>query len=182
MPKSLMDIFPEASMIEDKKLLEEVLLVYRDALAKGGWEVEDLEKIPFTLLIPDTRISFADHTRAVTLTCVGTYAALTKVMGDRLKLNRDHLIAGALLHDIGKLLEYTKEGDDPKKVGKSETGRFFRHPFSGVALAARRDIPDEVLHMIGAHSKEGDHGKRTPEASIVHHADFACFEPFHSAA
>jgi putative nucleotidyltransferase with HDIG domain len=181
MPKSLMDVFPEAGMIEDKKLLEEVLLVFRDALASGGWDVEDLEQIPFTMLIPDTDISFADHTRAVTLTCVGTYAALTKVMGSKLALNRDHLIAGALLHDIGKLLEFTKEDDDPKRVKKSKTGRFFRHPFSGVALAARREIPDEVLHMIGSHSKEGDCGKRTAEAIIVHHADFACFEPFHNA-
>lgn len=112
MPKSLMDIFPEAEMIEDKRLLEEVLLVYRDALAKGGWEVEDLEKIPFTLLIPDTDITFADHTRAVTLTCVGTYAAMTKALGHKIKLNRDHLMAGALLHDVGKLVEYARDGDD----------------------------------------------------------------------
>ena len=31
--------------------------------------------------------------------------------------------------------------------------------------------------MIAYHSKEGDLGKRTVEAIIIHHADFVNFEP-----
>jgi len=49
---------------------------------------------------------------------------------------------------------------------------------SGVAIASRFDLPPEVQHIIGTHSKEGDLGKRTVESIIVHHADFVSFEPF----
>ena len=89
-------------------------------------------------------------------------------------LNRDHVIAGGLLHDIGKLLEFAYlDGEYVKSAG----GKLLRHPFSGMALAAEFGIPDEVLHIIATHAKEGDHGPRTPEATIVHHCDFALFEP-----
>ncbi len=53
-----------------------------------------------------------------------------------------------------------------------------RHTLSGIAIADRFNLPPEVLHIIGTHSKEGDLGKRTVEAIIVHHADFVSFDPF----
>ena len=48
------------------------------------------------------------------------------------QVNRDYLIAGALLADVGKLLEF--EIVDGKPV-KSNYGKHIRHPFSGVGLA-----------------------------------------------
>jgi CRISPR/Cas system-associated endonuclease Cas3-HD len=84
------------------------------------------------------------------------------------------LVAGSILHDVGKLLEYRKTG---KGYVKSHMGSLLRHPFSGQALAYKHDVPPEVLHMIAYHSKEGDLGKRTVEAIIIHHADFVNFEP-----
>ena len=64
------------------------------------------------------------------------------------------------------------------QLGTSDYGKVVRHPFSGVAIAARFGLPPEVQHIIGTHSKEGDLGKRTVESIIVHHADFVSFEPF----
>ena len=87
----------------------------------------------------------------------------------------DTLVAGAILIDVGKLIEYVMEGDQAV-VGK--TGKLLRHPFTGVGLAMRFGVPDEICHMIATHSKEGDLGKRTIESIIVHHADFMSFEPF----
>ncbi len=77
--------------------------------------------------------------------------------------------------DVGKLIEYVMDGESAV-VGN--TGRLLRHPFSGVALAMRFGVPDEICHMIATHSKEGDLGKRTTESLIIHHADFMSFEPF----
>ncbi len=87
----------------------------------------------------------------------------------------DAVISGAILADVGKLLEYDKI--DGKAV-VSDMGKFVRHPFSGVALAMQCGIPDKVCHIIAAHAGEGDHVKRTTEALIVHHADFMSFLPF----
>ena len=87
----------------------------------------------------------------------------------------DILISGAILIDVGKLLEYEIADGE---LSTSDYGKVVRHPFSGVAIAARFDLPPEVQHIIGTHSKEGDLGKRTVESIIVHHADFVSFEPF----
>ena len=87
----------------------------------------------------------------------------------------DILIAGAILIDVGKLLEYEIVDG---KLTTSAAGKLVRHPFSGVGIAQRFDLPPEVQHIVGTHSKEGDLGYRTVESIIVHHADFVSFEPF----
>lgn len=85
------------------------------------------------------------------------------------------LITGAILIDVGNLLEYELV-DGNVLTGK--TGRYLRHPFTGVALAHRFGLPDEVCHIIATHSKEGSSGRRSVESIITHHADFLTFEPF----
>jgi len=95
--------------------------------------------------------------------------------GDEIKIDMDTLISGAILIDVGKLLEYEIVNG---KLTTSNYGKIVRHPFSGLAVAARFDLSPEIQHIIGTHSKEGDLGKRTTESIIVHHADFVSFEPF----
>lgn len=140
----------------------------------GGWSPEDLGSIPFTLLIPNCKFDLIHHTRAVTKTAVAIAGALKENYGDSVALDMDLLVAGSLLHDVGKLLEYTREG---QAVVKSRKGALLRHPLSGLALAYKRGLPFEILNMIAYHSKEGDLGKRTVEGIIIHHSDFVNFEP-----
>jgi putative nucleotidyltransferase with HDIG domain len=91
-----------------------------------------------------------------------------------MNINLEFLIAGALLHDVGKLMEY--ELKDDGSVVKSEFGKTMRHPVSGSKLAEECGLPNEVVHIIYAHSKEGDTLERSSEAIIVHHCDFIDFE------
>ena len=175
MEKKLLELLPEIELIEDKDLKEKVIKTFLKAIELGGWKEDELEKIPFTLLLPDTSINLFQHTRAVTLSCLGVYSAYEKIYGKANPLRRDVLIAGALLHDVGKLLEYGKENG---KVVKSPRGKLLRHPFSGMALAWEMGLPDDVCHIIALHAKEGEGNKRIPEAVIVHYCDFSNFEPF----
>jgi putative nucleotidyltransferase with HDIG domain len=133
-----------------------------------------LEKIPFTLIFQDCRISLATHTRAVTECSLALGQVLHQSYAGQIKIDFDILTAGALLHDVGKLLEYRRV--DGKFV-TSEGGRILRHPISGCALAAELGLPETVQHIIAAHSHEGDKGHRTAEAYIVHHSDFVNFDP-----
>jgi hypothetical protein len=87
----------------------------------------------------------------------------------------DVLIAGAILADVGKLLEYEKKDG---RIVQGKYGKYLRHPFSGVSLAEACGVPPEVCHIIAAHAGEGNHTKRSVEAYIVHHADFMTFLPF----
>ena len=171
----LEEIWPEIEWITDAELKEKVYQTWEYALEQSVLSADDLLEIPFTLLIKDCQVTFMEHKRAVVHIAVESAKAMTMFFGDKLPINMDYLIAGAILIDVGKLLEYVIE-DGQAVVGK--TGKLLRHPFTGVGLAMRFGVPDEICHMIAAHSKEGDLGKRTTEGFVIHHADFMSFEPF----
>jgi putative nucleotidyltransferase with HDIG domain len=177
MEDKIRELLPEIGLIRDEHLRGKTLRVYVKALEKGGWQPEDMEKIPFTLLIEDCPASYLQHVQGVTRVALGIAEGLERTYGDLMPINRDILICGALLHDVGKLVEY--ECDIDGCTFKAAHGKMLRHPFSGVGLCYDEGIPDEVMHMIAMHSKEGDGGRITNEAIIINHADFANFEPLH---
>lgn len=171
--EELIEIFPEINLIKDAGLRDKVIDTWLLAVKRGGWEVKDIKEIPFTLLKP-VKITFDQHVRSVTLCCIRTAETFDQIYKGELKLDHDIILAGALLHDVGKLLEIERKDG---KFQKSAMGKLVRHPFSGTSLADACGVPDAVQHIIAVHSKEGDHGKRTPEAIILHHADFMNFDP-----
>ncbi|MEA2069693.1 MAG: HD domain-containing protein [Asgard group archaeon] len=175
MREEVKNIWPEIEWIKDETLKENVYKTWEQALEKSVLSAKDLEEIPFTLLIKDCKVTFMEHKRAVVHIAVEAAKVMEEFFGKKLPINRDYLIAGAILIDVGKLVEYVME-EGKAVVGK--TGKLLRHPFTGVSLARNNNIPDEVCHMIATHSKEGDLGKRTIEGIIVHHADFISYEPF----
>ncbi len=173
MKPKINQLFPELEQIKDEELRSKVASTWLEAIEKGDWGIDELESVPFTLLIPDCQVNLVAHTRAVTQTALNVARVLLDFYKEKVEINFDLLIAGAILHDVGKILEYAKEGG---KVVKSKTGKLLRHPFSGSALAYKHGLPDEVVHMIATHAKEGDRGSRSTEAMIIHYADFINFE------
>jgi putative nucleotidyltransferase with HDIG domain len=173
MADELLALVPEFDLVQDPALRDKCIKTWEEGMRRGGWKPSELKEMAFTLLIPDCPVSFLEHTRAVTLNCAAVADVFEKIYGDRNPVHRDHLLAGALLHDVGKLLEYRKVDD---RTVKSEFGAWLRHPFGGVILASEQELPPEVLHMIAAHAKEGDLVKRSKEAIILYHADFTSFE------
>jgi len=173
MRDAIVATLPELGEIEDVGLRDKVIAVWDEALKKKKWNIETLKRMPFTLLIAEVNISFIEHVRTVCRMCIAMEKELNDMYGDRVKLNHDYLVAGALLADVGKIYEYD---DINGKFVKSEHGKYLRHPFSGVGLSFRHDLPDEVMHIIAVHSKEGAGFQRTAEAIIFHHADFTDFE------
>ena len=173
MREKLRELFPEVEEIQDEALREKVLDVWEDALRMGGWEPEDLMRIPFTLLADDVQIMYLEHVRTVCRMCIAMERVLKEAYGDRVKIDHDTLVAGALLADVGKCLEYVRKDG---QIVKGRAGEFLRHPFSGVGLCFKHGIPDAVMHVVATHSKEGDHVKRFAESIIFHHADFTDFE------
>ncbi len=159
--------------IGDEELREKVKKCFEEAVLRGGWNEDDLDKIPFTLLIPNCPITLLEHTSAVAEIALRSAETL-KSMYPKFRYERDVLLAGAILHDVGKFLEYTKSKDG--KIVKSSLGKILRHPFSGAALAYEMRLPDEVVHIIAVHAHEGDNGYRTSEAILVNKADFITFD------
>ena len=173
--EDVLRIWPEIEWIKDNDLRQKVAAAWAWAIENSVLSADDLEKIPFSLLIKDCQVTFMNHKR----TCVQLAVDIAKRMqanfGGEIAIDMDILIAGAILIDVGKLLEYEIVDG---KLTTSAAGKLVRHPFSGVGIAQRFELPPEVQHIIATHSKEGDLGKRTVESIIVHHADFVSFEPF----
>jgi putative nucleotidyltransferase with HDIG domain len=179
MTETVKKLWPELEWIKDPSLREKTAKTWELALEKSVLKSEDLDRIPFTLLCgPDLKVSFMSHKRCVVHIAKESGEKMNRFFGSDLPVNMDILIAGAILADVGKLLEY--ELDNEGKAVQGSYGKYLRHPFSGVSLAEACDVPPEVCHIIASHAQEGDLVKRTTEAYIVHHADFMTFLPFKS--
>jgi putative nucleotidyltransferase with HDIG domain len=179
MNEEVKKLWPELEWINDISLREKTARTWELALGRSVLNSGDLDKIPFTLLCgPELKVSFMAHKRCVVHIARASGEKMNDFFTTDLPVNMDVLISGAILADVGKLLEYELDKDGKAVQGKY--GQYLRHPFSGVSLAEECGLPPEVCHIIAAHAHEGDLVKRTTEAYIVHHADFMTFLPFKS--
>jgi len=179
MTEEVKRLWPELEWIKDPELREKTARTWELALERSVLNADDLNHIPFTLLCgPDLKVSFMDHKRCVVHVAKEAGEKMNSFFKGELPVNMDILISGAILADVGKMLEY--EMDASGRAVQGKYGQFLRHPFSGVSLAEACGIPAEVCHIIATHAGEGDLVKRSTEAYIVHHADFMTFLPFKS--
>ncbi len=174
---NIYELWPELNWIDDEDLRNKTAKTWELALERSVLTADDLRRIPFTLLCgPDLKVTFMDHKQAVVHIARDSGNKMNEFFKDELPVNMDVLISGAILADVGKLLEYVL--DDNGKAVQGSYGKYLRHPFSGVSLAEECGVPPEVCHIIATHAGEGNMVKRSTEAYVVHHADFMTFLPF----
>jgi 3'-5' exoribonuclease len=124
---------------------------------------------------------YLEHVLSVTRTCVilaDKYDAYYPDLKPR--LDRDLVIAGGILHDIGKLREIEWR---PQGAEYTPAGKLVGHILQGRDIvreaAARRRVEPETLlrleHVIVSHQRLPEWGSpkppMTPEALLVHYAD-----------
>lgn len=169
----VIQILPELTWISDQALREKCVLALAEAFRQGGWDREKLGQLPVSIdkVKKKERNLLVDHIRAVTRIAAAMYDGLEEIYHTGRGL-RDTVLAGALLHDLGKMLEYTLEEGKP---AYSRQAKLMRHPLSGSILAAKCGLPDEVVHIIANHSFEGEKAKKTLASQIVNAADNCAF-------
>lgn len=176
--KDIAKLFPDLMQITDASLRDKVAAVWNEALTTGcggkGWTFDEIRAIPFTLLAGKIDLRFVEHLNSCCKQCIAIAGVLREIFGGRVPVDLDTLVAGSLLADVGKMLEFDKDAGG--KVVKGHYGDMLRHPFSGVALCFKHGIPAEVMHIVATHSHEGDKVERTIESWIFHHADFIDFD------
>lgn len=175
MREAVLKLWPELDWIEAAPLKEQVIKTWVMVMERSPLTPEDLERIPFTLLVPNCQATFMEHKRCVVHIARRSAESMREFLGRALVIDLDTVVAGAILADVGKPLEYEIVDGQPRQ---SALGRALRHPFTGVAVAMECGVPQEVCHIIATHAGEGDMVKRSVEATIVHHADFMSFLPF----
>lgn len=172
------DLLPEIMHISDAALRDKVAAVWNEAITTGcggkGWTFDELRAVKFTLLAGDIDLTYIDHLRSCARQCMAIADVLSDIFGEKIPIHRDHLLAGSLLADVGKPLEFDKDASG--EVIKGHYGEMLRHPFSGVAMCYKHGLPPEVMHIVATHSHEGDKVQRSIESIIFHHADFVDFD------
>lgn len=158
-----------AEKIEDEKLRKKVVDFLKDLkLTHPNFkkypraEIETI-KVPFTVgSLGTVERDVITHTRALVDLCVKIAEILEKNFG--IKLNKDNLVTGAILHDVMKVFEW--------KSTKEHTGILLDHSMLAVAELYKRNFPEEIIHIVASHFGEGSSTPpRNFEALIFHYLD-----------
>ena len=113
-----------------------------------------------------------EHIRGVTRMALAMGLALRETVPE-LPLDTDLLVAGGILHDVGKPFEFNRERRATWQKTPNISGfPAARHPAHGWHICLTVGLPETVAHIAGSHSHEGEHLKRSLECTLVHHADF----------
>lgn len=168
---------PELEQIGDPDLREKCVDAWVMALSQT--EFESIEDIPPTgtpisayLKAPLTQ---ADHMRGTATIALGMVEGLEQVTG-KTRIDRDLVLAAALLHDVGKAWEVSPRNLARWKADPAATGNpSFRHSGYGAHICLTVGLPETVAHTAGYHSGggEGEWIQRSMENTIVYLADLA---------
>ena len=172
--KYILQLFPTIKRIKDPELSQKVILLWYQAWKSSNFSrIEEVHQFePARNYIAYTNV---DHTNQVCRACEAIAAMVSE--GLNLKLHMDYLLAGAILHDVDKIMIF-----DSKTGGFTERGRRSSHTAAGGALAREMGLPEEVAHIIEAHStKFSPHPPKSIEALILRHADLIVANAFYMA-
>lgn len=180
---SWMEWLPELGRIADTGLRERTVDVLGEAASRGGW------KDPGAMLYVEETATGAPPTvrREVRLVQhLSLVAAAAADMAEQCNrvldcaVDVDHVLAGAILHDVGLFEIFSPSGDEPE-VPVLRGPLLLRHPYLGARLAEEMGLPAEVVHIIATHSADGEHTKRTRESALVHWSDWATYDVMREA-
>jgi putative nucleotidyltransferase with HDIG domain len=165
---------PEVQEISDPDLQDKVVEAWAKCLGGSSFgAISEIKPSGNPDNPPMATGTQTDHIRGVTRLAMAIADEMTKMFPD-LKINRDILIAGGLCHDVGKPWEFDPKNQARWKASPRAAGfPSIRHPAYGVHICLSVGLPEEVAHMAGAHSGEGELVVRSLENTLVHHADDA---------
>jgi hypothetical protein len=154
-------LLPEIDLIQDADLREKVIAVWLDVWQESKFE--ELTDLPIGPKIPYPHLP---HNRAVVTMAVAMADAIERFHG--VTVDRDVLLAAAVLQDVSKLVELTP-GDGG--VEQTEIGRSFQHAFWAAHKAAEHGLPLPVCEIVLNHTPDAPSLPRTLEGKILWYAD-----------
>jgi len=165
--KKVTETFPELEEIESDELREGVIDVWATGLEESQFDaLEDIPWAPhYEHVVGDE--STIPHIRDVTRFSIELTDSLTERRD--VDVDRDLVVAGALLHDASKLFEHTRTSHDTIR-------ELLEHPHYGVHMVARAELPVELQHIVLAHTTNSAVEPKTMEAKIVQLADLLAAE------
>ena len=161
-PLDLPRLFPALDQIQDADLRRSVTAVWQRLWSESAWD--DVMTLPTSHDMPYPQIP---HNRAIIDIALATADALQTHHG--LEVDRDVLIAAAILQDASKLVELQPGENGPPEI--TEIGRLYPHPFWGAHVALEAGVPDAVTHIVFSHSPDSPRFPESLEGLILYYAD-----------
>lgn len=160
-----------AALIKDKKLRKGVIGLLRNPTLDLDYPFLPVEECPAGAYQHHSYAGgLLQHTMGVAKLSMTLCDLVEEVYGG--KVDRDTVLAGALLHDIMKIYTYEPRGDG--SYMSSTLGERVDHLTLLVAELMKRGFPVEVVHVAASHHGDVSPVKpKTMEALIVSIADLA---------
>ncbi len=169
----VIESLPLLQEIEDVEIRNKVVEAWTLSLSHNGYKrIEDIEgsgsKGGYCIG------NQAQHILCVTRLAVSLASIIADTYSKDLKVSSDYLIAAGLIHDVGKPYEYNRKKCDKWESDPAQYGYpNLRHTIYGAYIALTVGLPEELVHVCGCHSPEGELVQRNIYATIIHHADKA---------
>ena len=161
----LAEFDPYLAQVSSEQVRTAVRAIWKDLLGQSEWQ--SVYDVPSEL--SPTAISLVQHSCNVSAYVLGLADVYGPAYADKgMTFDRDTLVAGALLHDVSKLLEFrpTAEG-----VERTELGRLYGENFFGINQAMAKGLSLEVLHILASDPVKTKTPPGTSEALLVYFAD-----------
>jgi hypothetical protein len=155
-------LYPQVRDIQDAKLRQAVIEIWQEMWAMSAWD--DPGALPTSSEIPYSNLP---HTQCVVEMALAVADAFKKYHG--IEVNRDHLIAAAVLQDASKVVEYEPGPDG--KVRRTAIGKNYGHGFWCAHLAVEKGVPHEISHVMLTHSSSAAKFPDTLEGKILYYVD-----------
>jgi 7,8-dihydroneopterin 2',3'-cyclic phosphate phosphodiesterase len=148
-----------AEEIKDRGLREKVVELLKNPVISNKsfrYKALGMEEAPASIGWHHTeKGGLAKHNFVVTRLCMNIANVIEKNYA--MDIDRDTLIAGALLHDVAKLFEMKREDK-----GFDSTDISIDHIIMGASELYARGFPESVVHMVASHF--GEQGTTAPQS------------------
>ncbi len=161
-PLPLADIFPQIEDIRDAILRAQVEAVWQELWAASRWP--SFDDLPTSKEIPYPARPHSQCVLGLSLAIADQFEKFHGIVVDR-----DVLIAAAILQDASKVVEY--DPVDGGGAAHTEIGRSFPHAFWCAHVALRHGVPLPICHIIMTHSPGAAQFPRSLEGNILYYAD-----------
>lgn len=169
----VLEELPEMAEISDEGLRAKAIDAWALALSRSSFtSIRDIPPAGNPDVNEAKRGNQSDHLRGVTRLAIGIAREMQAAYPE-LDIDMDVIVAGGLLHDVGKAWEFDPENRKRWKQDQRTYGKpSIRHPAYGAHICLTVGLPEEIAHIAMAHSGEGELLVRSLECMIVHQADY----------
>ena len=157
----IIEVFPEISLISNPEIREKTIEVWNRL-----WDKSKFNKIMDLPVSPQKKYPHITHNRSVVQMVLKVADVIQEFHG--VAVDRDILIASAILQDASKLVEMEPSSDG---VAATEIGRLYGHAFYAAHIALEVGLPGEIAQAILCHTPDSATFPPTLISKILFYVD-----------